>query len=418
MSDVKHGMPSENDLLDLFTSAFGDGRGNQNYLEWRYYNYPEFNPEKHSFFKKSGSDLVGFRRLYEKEIDLSGSTKPLKGYLTGDSAVHKDYQGEGHFSAIHESILEACHARGVDLLLSYNDKYRVVFDINKHKGFNHIDIPLCLYIISPTKVISQYAERITASADLGEMIPSSIASRIRIHTSDGELSVSEIIGNDDVSQRRSSIHIELVDEATNKIVESVTQDELKILCRKLLHLMASDDVSISLTGGDRINPPDKATFRPTGRQRSYRSTLSDLELDEVLSLYDSQQQEAPAWFRRDAADIRHMMSHPHSNVFLTQHRSKITGFAVLGAIKRGSVTEGRILDIVYQSVEEYEKLFSMIANYAMDNGYDLLVMVSDKKPNNDWIKVDKMALLWDAFTHQDEIEAAFKNDPRISLYDL
>lgn len=417
MGVIQQGLPSKQHVLRLLNDAF-DGWGTEAYFEWRYDAYPEYDPEMHNFFKREDGELIAFRRLYERHIHISNQEDPVKTFMLGDTVVHKDHRGEGHYSELHARTTQYCDERDTDLLLTYNSKDNTTFAANRNRGWKYRDMPLYIHILSPAKVINQYADQFVTFPEILENVVGLVGDRITLHTSGETVRVSELLQKDQGSTEPRAIPVFLSDTAVTSIVRSVSNDRKRDLVSTALKLLINKDITLATSRNLAVRATGNPSFKSTDLETELKTELSTAEIDAIQSLYEQRQKELVAWFRREPIDIKHMIDYPGADVVLCRDDDEIMGFAVIAPKQNENIVEARILDMVYRQAEDFENLLSEVIQVASNKGYDLLIASLEREPENGWIPIDKQALMWRSLTPESDYAVLHRDDVKVSLYDV
>ncbi|WP_331234068.1 hypothetical protein [Natronorarus salvus] len=411
MVDVERGLPPIEKSLALLNSAF-DEWGDSRYYRWRYHAYPGFDASDHVFYKTSNDRVIAHRRLYEKELCCGSTGKRIKGFLLGDGAVEENYRGRGHYSDLHAATQRFCLEQGADVLLAYNSKENLTYKANQRRGFECRPVPLWVNVLSPGAVIKRYAQRVTGVSRLAGRLPSAVTDRVGIRLHDGTVTVTEILNGKPANGVDPVVWLEPDESAIDELIEGVSnRDRLKTF--RSVGKVALSTVLPYKRDVKEFGQEDG----PTGNaERTDRLTPS--EVSEVCSLYQERFAEGTVSFSRTAAEIDHMTSYPDCDVVVTREDGVISGFAVVGPKRNDTVTEGRILDVVYRKETDFDVLLATIRRVSREKGYDLLVGALEKRPGEDWIEIDKQVLMCKPISEEGSRAGVSSSEIRVSLYDV
>ena len=411
MVDVERGLPSVEDSLALLDSAF-DGWGDSRYYRWRYHDYPGFDADDHVFFKRSEDSVIAHRRLYEKELCCGSTGERIEGFLLGDGAVEKGYRGRGHYSDLHAATQEFCLEQGADVLLAYNSTENLTYEVNRRRGFECHPVPLYVNVLSPGAVIKRYARRVSGVSRLAGRLPQAVTDRVGIRLSDGTVTVTEILDDQLANGVDPVVSLEPDETAISALIEGVSNRDRVKTSRSLGTVVLSS--LIPFDRGDGEFGVDDESVEMAERTDG----LTPSEVSEVRSLYQERLEDGTVSFSRTAVEIGHMTSYPDCDVFVTRDEGVISGFAVVGPKRNDTVTEGRILDVVYRSERDFDSLLATIRRASMERGYDLLIGALSERPDEDWIEIDKQVLMCKPISEEASNTDISDAEIRVSLYDV
>lgn len=411
MTELKRGLPPVEDVLALLNSAY-DGWGDEEYFEWKYNEYPDYDDDEHVFYIESDDELVAYRRVFYKELERNDVLIPV--FVHGDMAVGKPHRGHGHYSTLYSSTIEYCKQEGAQLAMAYNRKSNLSFKANRKRGWRYQDLPVNILILSPSTVIERNANLALADSPPLQRLLDIGGDRINIVTSDGSISGSALIDNDSQEAPRTSLDVCFSDRAVTRLVETMTNDGLPAVVTAGLASIAAGDISF----GRDEQPQSAGTNSSRAREDvdvSYQETVSPTEIDEMLSLYDRGNVVS---FRRDERDLDHLMAYPDATVLFARRNSELTGFAVVGTHRDGPVVEARVLELTHRTADDFEALVAEVKNMALTEGCDLVLLISERKPGNEWARIDMQTIVWDGLGN-DEIATYLEEEQiTVSLYDV
>ena len=411
MVDVERGpLPVEKSLA-LLNSAL-DGWGDSRYYRWRYDDYPGFDADDHVYYKTSNGRVIAHRRLYEKVLCCGSTGRRIEAFLLGDGAVDEAYRGRGHYSDLHDATMRFCSERGADFLLAYNSKENLTYEVNRRRGYQPRPVPLYVNVLSPGVVINQYAGRVTGVSRLARRLPSVTTDRIGVRFRDGTLPVTEILGAQAENGVDPVVCLEPDERAITELIQGLCNRDRVESFGSLAKVATSILLPSSRYGTDP--DPDPGPTETVERP----DRLSPSEVSQIQSLYEQRLADGTASFSRTATEIDHMTSYPDCDVVLTREDGVVSGFAVVGPKRKGTVTEGRILDVVYRTETEFDALLAAVRRISRERDYDLLIGALSERPGGDWIEIDKQVLMCKPISEEASRAGVSGSDIRVSLYDV
>ncbi|WP_459878622.1 GNAT family N-acetyltransferase [Halorubrum gandharaense] len=392
---VQTGLPDDERVLNLLNQAF-DEWGSQDLFHWKYHRFPGFDPKEHCYYIEVDGELVGFRRIFHKELTIGSRSVPL--YIHGDTAVKESHRGRGYYTKLREATTKYTDSKN-GVVCSFNRVGSITYDAHIRQGWNFRALPLQMNILDYSNVIGQYAETIVESGTRVHALLSTIDSYITPRTTGGDpLALTEQTIQDPVDDR--SIPILIPESVLDTCVEVASQ---RPLSNRALKGVSRPIKSLS---SRRSTPAD------TGFQVQTCSRLNNDDLNEVQSLYDS----TPTRFERNSEIIEHICQYPGAEFVLVRRRSRLVGFGILVPKVQQYTTEGRVLELVAVSEEAGHRVIRELELLGQQSQYDLLLMSSRLDVQN-WIDIDKQVFMW-------EPESVMSNrrdelyKPEISLCDV
>lgn len=414
MSKVKQGLPSSKKALSLLNSAY-DNWGDEKLFDWKYKKYPNFNEEEVFFVEDDQENLASFGRVFSKEI-ISDYFKENV-YILGDAAVHPGHQGEGLYTAIHEARTEYSKSKDSPLVFSFIRKTNIPFKVNKKRGWGHRELPLHMLMLSPAKVVKEYGELALEDETLLKKICEVLGKRIQLNFSDENLNLSELVEQNQ-RKKKLKLSINFSDSAVSKIIEQINDDiEFLDLFSDSIGLLSDGDVSFGSDESEGFNI-EKKDFEDISLER--KETLSDEDIQEILSTYSSHLDGYDLRFRREKIDVEHLLEYPYiTDILLVKIHDEIVGFAVLGNNKSSNLDEIWVLEWLWGDEKVKNVLLNEIENIGVNRDLDTVIIISDDKLNEKWTSIGYQTIMWNIFESNRNIEKILKNGGwRINLYDV
>ncbi|MWV40039.1 GNAT family N-acetyltransferase [Natrialba sp. INN-245] len=397
----------EDEVLSLLNEAYDDW-GDEEYFRWKYDQYPEYDPEEHTFAVVD-DELAAFRRVFRKELVYEGES--VTTFVLGDTAVAPDHQGQGLYSNLHERTTNYCEDVGAEATITYNNADNVTFKANRKRGWEFSVLPLRLYVHSYETVLSQYAEMALPDGTAIDPVVDRIGDRFVLEVDGRRVPIASIFGTE---RTPDSLRLEVSasPRAVARFVEAASNGQIARTIPTAARLFASGD--LSLTGGGNRAP---SNGRADGVDVLEPDAVSDEERETMVELHRLSRAGAPT-FRRDLHDVEHLLSYPGADVLVARQDSDIVGFAVVGPYENDGVLEARVLDLVAPSETIYRRLVTRIERHTATAGYDLLVMMSDRDPGAEWASIERQTIMWNRCGDSRSVPADRLFPPTIGMYDV
>lgn len=394
--EVEKGFPNRDAALKLLNEAHGGDWGNADFLRWKYEEYPGYDADEHVFYITRDDELVGFRRLFDKEIVAAGRSN-CRFFVLGDTAVSLDHRGKGLYSELHAETTSYCRSRDRDLSCTFNREGTITYKANLDRGWEFRTLPLRLRLLSPAAVIPQYAARALESEGTAWSIAGAVGHRVGLSISGERFRLGDLLEAPTPRAART-VFIPLPAAVVPLLVEAVTGDDIVAAAKR--HLRSSTRDSDTVIDVDRYQPP-----------------FGDRLIDRVADLYATVAAEDELRFRRERDDIEHMFSHPAlTDLVVTSRDDAIVGIAPLCLSQVGDCLEAEVLDVVAPDRDAFATLVAEIEAAAVGRGADSIVMLANQDPGTPWIRVDRQVMMWDAYDAETE---SLRTTPlRVGMYDV
>lgn len=411
MSRVESGLPDRSRVLDLLNEAYGDW-GDEEYFAWKYDSYPEFQPEQHCFYIED-KELIAFRRIFHKELVNHNTRIPT--FVLGDTAVKSDHRGQGHYSKLHTETTDYCRTFGADAMITYNNVDNVTFKANKKRGWSHSVLPLKLHIHSYDSVLSRYAD--LAISDDSSVLPliEQISEKFKLKVAGEQIILSDIFNGSETTNKRQ-LQVTATPKGVARLIETASNENLVGIVPTVGQLLLSGDLSIPRDVGGDDNSIVSSKSRPKVAVVNPED-LSEDDRDSIQDLYRVTNAGISS-YRRESQDIDHLLAYPDAKVLVITEADDVVGFAVIGPYENGDVLEARVLDIIAPSDTLFKRLIEKLEQYTATQGFDLLIMISNRDPGPEWASIDRQVIMWQELDDNSltEIKRAFP--PKVTMYDI
>jgi len=408
MRRTQQGQPRVEEMVSLLDDAY-DGWGTEPYFHWKYTQYPEYNPQRHVFCSRRNGELAAVRRAFYKEI-VDGEQRAVV-FVLGDTAVAPAHRGEGLYSALHSETVEFSRQQDAELVATFNRKTNLTFEANLDRGWQYRELPLKIRLLSPDIVLREYADLVVSELPVVETVAERLGSRLHIDTSNGPVSVRDCLSSEpSAGLAARSVGPSVSDRTLAQLIDIACSDDSVDPLSRLLAGWLSPNGSASVR-----NRTTQAAERPAGAATGYRThrahSVSAGEFESIVELYDDE----TASFRRTPADIRHILQYPGCDVVLATREGRCVGYAVVGPRPNGELLEGRILECCVDQPAAFDPLIAEIERLAVDRGYDIILVFTDRPMGELWASVDQQVIMWRAF---DGASEPLVENCEISLYDV
>lgn len=411
MSRVESGLPDRSRVLDLLNEAYGDW-GDEEYFAWKYDSYPGFQPEQHCFYVEN-EELIAFRRIFHKEL-VNHNTR-ISTFVLGDTAVGSDYRGQGHYSKLHTETTDYCRTVSADAMITYNNVDNITFKANKKRGWSHSVLPLKLRIHSYDAVLSRYAD--LAVSDDSSVLPfiEQIGEKFKLKVAGEQIILSDIFDGAETTNKRQ-LEVTATPKGVARLIETASNENLIEIVPTVGKLLLSGDVSISRDIGKADNSIASSKIHPKVDVVN-PGDLSEDDRDSIQDLYRVTNAGISS-YRRESQDIEHLLAYPDAEVLVVTEADDVVGFAVIGPYENGDVLEARVLDIIAPSDAVFKRLIEKLEQYTATQGFDLLIMISNRDPGPEWASIDRQVIMWQELDDNSltEIKQAFP--PKVTMYDV
>lgn len=352
--EVHQGVPDQEQLVHVLQTCF-DGPRSPDHVEWKYGRFPDFE-DKHVFFiSDEDGNIVALRRLFYKQMRIDG--RKIDAFVGGDSCVVPSHRENGLFSTLLAQSTAFEQHTGRELSLSYNKHGGRTFGSKIRRNWNYQSLPLFVRVFTPELVLPRYGKRAVENESL-----------------------SVLIG----SQPFTTVYRHLPDTLVAALVEAASADN-------------------ALAAVDHFRTKRTDTQHET--TTSFTGPLHDDAISELVAFYTQQSESYSAQFRRERQDLEHMLSHPClEDVFRIYDQEGLAGFAVLIAQPMDPIKEGRVLDLVAKNSRIHHQLTKQVELAARKADMDIVSMLSQRAPQDNWARVDEQVLMWKAHTELPPID--------------
>lgn len=403
--DVDTIIGREDEVLSLLNEAYDDW-GDEEHFRWKYDQFPDYDPEEHTFAVVVDGELAAFRRVFRKELVHEGDS--VTTFVLGDTAVAPNHQGKGIYSDLHAKTINYCGDVEGETTITYNNVDNVTFKANRNRGWEFSVLPLRLFIHSYEAVLSHYADLVLPEESVITSIVGAFGKRLALKVGDEHISVAEVLKGD--GKDRWRLEVSASSRAVAQLVETTSNDSIVQVVPTGVGLLASGDISF----GGRPDPSSSTNGSTDSDVKVVNSDiLSDGDVDAMIGLCGITKAGQPS-FRRKRRDIEHMLSYPGAEVLVIRDGKKLVGFAIVGPYKNNRVVEARVLDMAAPSDPVARQLYRELERYTDRAGYDLIVIISDRDPGPGWASIDQQVCMWNQLTGK----SSTKFPPSPTMYDV
>jgi GNAT superfamily N-acetyltransferase len=361
-------VPDDGELFALLNRAF-DGWGSEQYFEWKYSAYPDYEPTTDNFVVRNDrGDLVAARRIFRRRLRTPRGSATA--HVHGGTVVDEDYRGRGHYSELLERSM--AHSREhADYVFTFNRAGKITTDHHRKNGWRHLTLPVYSKVVSPSNVLAHY------------VLDGDIARTIAGYAS----------------------HLD----------RRVTRSELVTRA-----LAAGASAVYGDRGGDGAEDPDPPRSAPEAtydvRAVDGRSLPEALIEELSESLRDGI--DAPYRFERSPATVRHAGRYPEATVYAARDGGEnLRGFLVAGYLRKGGLTECRIVEQTWAEPAATRRLFERVEADARRSGADVLVACSGRRPAPGWARLGTELVMWPPAFGSEPLSTA-GDAWRITTYDV
>ena len=352
-------VPESSDLYSLLDEGF-NGWGTRSYFDWKYEQYPAYDPAEDNFVIRRDGSVVAARRVFRKRlVGPDGETVPV--HVHGGAVVHEDYRGEGHYSTLlEESLADSEDAAHV---FTFNRAGKITTVHHQKNDWHWLTLPVCLKPLSPAGLAAGYVFENGPLSDLA----GALAGLDRYVTRSKAMSAALAR----VGGRYYAGHCD------------------------------------PIRAGDPTKRPDVDVL--AGESVPDRTIAA---MAEVLESVDSDYH-----FERSERIVRHCTRYPGARTVLARRDGDLTGFAVAGLLRKDDVREVRILEQWWPDPGVRRAILDRIEQEARSLGADALVVSSDRSPGSDWVRLDTEFMMWDPERSDAALPTAGR-DWRVTAYDI
>ena len=417
MTRTHQGQPRVDEVVSLLNTAY-EGWGGEPYFRWKYAQYPGYDPDRHTFYSRPDGELAAFRRVFEKEaVDGERSTSV---FVLGDTAVASGHRGEGLYSALHSDTVAFSRQQGADLVATFNRKTNLTFEANRDRGWQYRELPLKIRLLSPDIALRQYTDLVVPELPAIETVAERLGSRLHIDTSNGRVSLRDCLSSEPAAGPPArSVGPSVSDRTLAQLIDiACSDDRVEPLSTLVDGWLPPNDSPAAVdrdTQSTTQAAEESTTQAAEGSAATYRthctSSVTTSEFEAIVDLYDAQ----AASFRRTPADIRHILQYPDCDIVLASREGSCVGYAVVGPRLNGELLEGRVLELRVDHPAAFDPLLDEVERLAVDRGYDIVLVFTDRPMGELWASVDQQVIMWRAL---DGASEPLVDRCKISLYDV
>lgn len=362
----------DDELLALLNRAF-DGWGSAEYFDWKYGDFPGYDPATDDFVvTNDDGEVVAARRVFERELATPAGTATV--HVHGGTVVDEPYRGRGHYSELLERSM--AHSREhADHVVTFNRAGKITTEHHEKNGWRKVTLPVHTRVLSPSRVLAHY------------VLDSDLA-------------------------RTAADYVAPVDRRLTR------SDAVSKLMARAADVVYGDDDGDQPDGDE--NNSGTSTAASEGR---YDVTVVDGravpdDLVDELAAHLRDDINAPYHFGRSAETIRHAGRYPDASVYVARgDDGDLRDFLVAGALRKGGFTEYRVVEQTWSDPAAARRLFERLETDARRGGADVIVACSERRPAPDWVSLGTEYMMWPPdFGHRDLPESPSRW--RLTAYDV
>lgn len=358
-------LEADDSLYELLNTAF-DGWGDESYFDFKYTDFPDYDPAEHNFLVERDGRVVAARRVFSKRL-LVGDERSQLVHVHGGAAVHPEYRGQGLFTDLVAESREYSRDAGSPVVMTFNRRGKISTQAHMRRDWEYRTLPLHLRVLSPGVVVEEHAH---------EILP-------------------EYPGLESVTALAGAVgNSALPDWAIARTVELAT----------------SGTVSRPLTpNGQETARGDGITVRPYDPE----------DVDAVSELFDDELRKFDVAFERDREHVRHMVNYDHAESAVAVRDGNVVGFACVGLIEQGRMTEARVFDAVHATPAVGDELLRWVVTTARRRDADVVSTLRGERPGPGWASLRTDLVMWDYLQDRHEWHRLLSDgDWRITGYDV
>jgi len=403
--EMKNESPPVKKTLELLNSAF-DGWGDEEYFKWKFYNYPDFK-EGHNYFFQKENGVIAFTRLFHKELNIKKLQKNHSVFIWGDSVVAERHRGKGLFSQLIDFRNKKIDKENYNMEMAFVRKGNVPYHVHLKDGWNFKELPLHIRILSPSKVIKEYAGLVLNEKEWLENLLGMIGDRIHLDFEEETIYLSELAEkNNEKDKKFLSFGLNINNQMTKNLIEAVVNEkETKKRVSEVLKLPFQN----------KLEKEDNEKTIDSDVKIEHKDDLTEEEIFEIEKLYDRTLREYDIHFRREKKDIHHLLEYPYISDIILVKKDDIEGFAVLGKYPQEGIKEIRVLELLHKDEEIFKILENEIERSSKENEADLILMISEQDSSGNWADINKQVVMWDSLKNEKNLRNLIW---KVSFYDI
>ena len=366
--------PDDDELLALLNSAF-DGWGSERYFEWKYTDYPDYEPADDNFVvRNDAGEVVAARRIFRRQLRTPGGSVPV--HVHGGTAVHEDYRGRGHYTELLERSMEYSREHA-EYVVTFNRAGKITTEHHRKNGWRHLTLPVHTKVLSPSRVLAHYV----VDDDLARTV-AGYASKL------------------DRQVTRSDLVSKLLATAAGAVYgdgASAGAGEKGASADAGTKGASTDAEGASADAGNGGNSDG---FPPTVAEATYDvetvdgRALSDELLEELYGRL-REELEAPYRFERSPETLRHAGRYPEATVYVARDGAgNLRSFLVAGYLRKEELTECRVVEQTWAEPAATRHLFERVEADARRAGADVVVACTERRPAPGWVGLGTEYMMW------------------------
>lgn len=348
--------PDPASLRRLLDSAF-DGWGDADYFRWKYADFPGYDPAAHNFVVERDGEVVAARRVFPKPLVTPAGERTV--HVHGGTAVARDYRNRGLYTRLVEQSRGYSEAAGSPAVLTFNREGKITTAAHRRRGWSSRTLPLSILPRSPGALVAEYAGAVVGDRPALTAAARATASRLGPR---GLARAVEFAANGDRS------------------------------------LSGAVRTAAAATGDLRPRGRDPPAPPATGHLSAVVSDYRPADADAVLDLFDAAVARHDVAFARGTAELEHMLDAPRSDGLVARVDGDVAGFAAVGVVDRGALTEARVLDVVAEGDDAEAALLAAVERAAADRDADVVSLVHPRSPDPRWARLRTEYVMWDWLT--------------------
>jgi len=375
----------QSELHTLLSDAF-DGWGSDDYFEWKYTQYPNYDPETDNFtIENDAGRVVAARRVFRHTV-WTPEGDSLSAHIHGGTAVAEPYRGRGYYTELLSESTEQSE-READCLFTFNRAGKITTKHHKKNGWNWIRLPVYAAVISPSRVYSHYisdSNVITKVASQLSLIDRKLTANSVISQSMARVA-GRLYGDSD-----RTFH------ATEKSEESPPEN--------------------GVTAGSALD--DRGDSVPSYNIHRYSAPIAESTVREI---HERLRTELTEWyhFGRSIERLKHCLSYPNLNLFVARKKTtgEILDFVAVGTINKEGLTESRVLEQSWSYPPITQALFRAVDRECRQNGVDVIVAASTIQPGSQWVSLGTEYMMWPPTANSRQLPTD-RQQWRVTMYDI
>ena len=367
-------VPDDGELLDLLNRAF-DGWGSREYFDWKYGDYPGYDPARHNFVVTDDDGaVVGARRIWERTLRApGGETRTV--HVHGGTVVDEARRGRGHYTDMLERSMDYSREHA-DHVVTFNRAGKITTEHHEENGWRKLTLPVHTRVLSPSRVFAHY-----------------------VLDSDAARSVADYAATVDRQVTRSDLVTKLLASAADVVYgddrEGEDKDDSGGEPDGDVDAEGGREYGYNAAGRDSGGRTDAAEAGDRPRVEVVDGPDLDDDLADELAAHLEGELDAPYHFERSAEAVRHAARYPEASVYLARDADgALRDFLVAGTLRKDGLSECRVLEQTWAEPSATRRLFERLEADVRANGADVIVVCSDRRPAEGWVTMGTEYMMW------------------------